>query len=253
MHPIRLNLFQKGFLQHFVTLAIYICCIPATAWIVNRLEKHDFITIAESALKQGELNLEHFQSVKNIILNANLTYPVLIACTAYFCAVICWLFMRWVANFNWSFSVLLPRAIEFREAMHMINIYEPSEEIACVRKYNLSVFIADKSFNNKDRKENVRARLYAFSRHVLLKKEILERYIGKKILCLDAAEYEKVVEKIKKEESSKESVIIAGQAEEIRNLRGLIASLTQENARLTKERDELSNKVRIQPAQEKDG
>jgi hypothetical protein len=157
--------------------------------------------------------------------------------------------MRWAANFNWSWPVTLTKAVEFRSAMRMLNIMEPAGEIACVRKHALSVFIAFEPLRQNEQ-EAVRARLYAFAHHMFSKNDIFERHIGRQTLCLDAAQYALVAEKVKKEEAQRESVTIAAKNEEIKGLRTSNAALIQENAALTQERDELRGKVRIQPAQE---
>ena len=107
--------------------------------------------------------------------------------------------------------VTLPLAVEFRSAMRMLNIMTPAEEIVCVRRHKLSVFIASAPLSNVDKQEKVCAQLYAFARHSLFKNDVFERYIGRQTLCLDAGEYECAVEKMKKEEALRESVAIAAQ------------------------------------------
>ena len=158
--------------------------------------------------------------------------------------------MRWAAKRNWSWPVTLPRAIEFRSAMRKLGITEPEEEIAFVKKHKIYVFIAAKPLAG-DEQETVRAQLYAFAHHYSFSEtEIFERHIGRKTLCLDANDYEQLAGEGKKRLSLEESVVVAEQGEEIKNLRAALSSAVRENRALTSERDDLRGKVGIQDARE---
>jgi hypothetical protein len=247
VHPVKLNVFQRGILQKIASASIYLTSFPTMVFFLVGIEKRKFIEVAEKAQEKGILSPESFHGLKELIVAMDGTASFDIFIVIFLGAVLCLLLMRWTANSNLSWPVVLPKAVEFRSAMRMLNIMDTAGEIECVRRHKLSVFIASASLSN-DEQEKVRAQLYAFARHMLFKNDVFERYIGKKTLCLDAGEYESVVEKIKNEEAVRESVTIAEQNDKIKGLQKTLVSLTQENENLTKKCDELSGKVRIQPA-----
>ncbi|MDR2572734.1 MAG: hypothetical protein LBC94_00060 [Desulfovibrio sp.] len=247
--PQKLNISQRGILQKVATVIAYFASFAVGAFILDWLEKRRFTVVAEKAQQQGILTSEGFRDFRAQIAAMDETAIFAIIIVGLFCVGIGWLLMRWAANLNWSWPVTLPRAVEFRFAMRMLNITGPAGEIECIRKHKPHIFIALAPMRQQEQ-EAVRARLYAFAHDMFSRNDVFERHIGKQTLCLDAAEYELLAEKVKKEESLRESVVIAAKDEEIKGLRTAVASLTQENAVITKERDELRGKVRIQSAQE---
>jgi len=245
----KLNIFQRGFLQKAASIGVYFVSFMVVAFIIDWLEKRRFTVVAEKAQQQGILTLESLHDFKAQIAAMDVAAIFAIITVGVFCAIICWFLMRWAANFNWSWPVMLPKAVEFRSAMRMLNVTNPVEEIECVRKHKLSVFIALAPLR-KNEQEAVRAQLYPFANHMFSKMDVFERHIGRQTLCLDAAEYEHVVEKVKKEDALRESVAIAATNDEVKSLRTAVASLTKENEDIAKERDELRGKVRMQSPQE---
>jgi hypothetical protein len=247
----KLNIFQRGILQKTASLAIYFISFAAVAFILDWLEKRRFSVVVEKAKQQGILTAESFRDLKTLIVAMDESAIFAIIVVVVLCGGIGWLLMRWAANFNWSWPVTLPRAMEFRSAMRRLNVMDLAGEIECVRRHKLSVFIALAPLRQEEQ-EMVRAQLYAAAHHMFSKNDVFERHIGKQTLCLDAAEYERVAEKVKQEVAERESVLIAAKNNEIEGLRTALASATQELAELRNERDELRGKVQIQPAQEKD-
>ena len=245
----KLNIFQRGILQKTASVAVYFGSVAAGAFILDWLEKRRFTVVAEKAQQQGILSPESFRSFKAQIAAMDITAIFAIILVGLLCVGIGWLLIRWAANLNWSCPVTLSKAVEFRSAMRMLNITDPAGEIECARKHKLRVFIAHAPLRQHEQ-EAVRAQLYAFAHDMFSRHDVFERHIGGQTLCLDAAEYALFAEKVKKEEALRESLALAAKNEEIKGLRTGIASLTQENANLTEEIDELRGKVGIQPAHE---
>lgn len=247
--PKKLNIFQRGILQKIASIIVYFASFAAMGFILDGLEKRRFTVVAEKAQQQGILTPENFRGLKALIATMDETAIFAIIIVGLLCVGIGLLLIRWAANLNWSWPVTLPKVVEFRSAMRRLNVTDPAAEIDCVRRHKLPVFIAQSPLR-KNEQESVPAKLYAFAHHTFSENNVFERHIGKQTLCLDAEDFARVADKVRKEEADRESVAIAAQNEEARGLRSAVASLTQENANLIKERDELRGKVRIQQAQE---
>lgn len=245
----KLNIFQRGIFQKAVTIAVYFASFAAGGFLLDWLEKRRFLVIAGKAQQQGLVSQENIPSLKALITDMDGTAIFFIILVGAFCAFIAWLLMRWAANLNWSWPVTLPKAMGFRSAMCKLGVVEPLDQIEFVRKHKLPVFIALSPLLTEEG-ENVRAKLYAFAHHEFSENDIFSRHTGRQTLCLDAEDYERFLSEGKIRSSLAESVALAEKNVEIKNLRISLATLTQEHEALTKERDELRGKVRVQPAQE---
>jgi sterol desaturase/sphingolipid hydroxylase (fatty acid hydroxylase superfamily) len=133
--PQKLNLFQRGILQKVATAIVYFASFVTGAFILDWLEKRRFTVVAEKAQQQGILTPESFRDLKAQIAAMDVTAIFAIIIVGLFCVGIGWLLMRWAANLNWSWPVTLPKAVEFRSAMRMVNISDSTGEIECVRKH----------------------------------------------------------------------------------------------------------------------
>lgn len=247
---VKLNVFQRGILQKCATVFVYLFSIGFGASLVDWIDKRLFIRLAEEAQQKEILSQKAAQGFIALIEARDSTTIFAIILVGLGCGLIGWLFMRWAAKRNWSWPVTLPRALEFRAAMRKLGVTTPEDEIAFVKKYKLPVFIACHPFSG-DEQENVSSQFYAFAHHsAFSESDVFERYIGKKTLCLDAFDYERLVSEGKNRSSLQESVAIAEKDEEIKSLRLALASAVQENKALLAERDDLRGKVGIQDAHE---
>ena len=159
--------------------------------------------------------------------------------------------MRWAAKRNWSWPVTLPRAVEFRSAMDQLGIVDPDERVYFVRKFKLPVFIAPKPLVGLEH-ENVRVQLYPYASHSSLgDKEVFELHTGKQTLCLDAADYERLLKEHGPKTRSAYAAKIAELEQNLTDLKAVnslqsadIAALTEENKKLSEENDVYRNKQR---------
>jgi hypothetical protein len=222
--PRKLNIFQRGVLQEIFTALIAFVCLSAAMTLLILLDRERF-------LNNASIN------IIDLIVIAALSTVIGIAV------------VKVSSRVNFAWSVTLPKAVEFSSALRKLGILELKKQIAFVREHSFDVFIADVPILGDDQ-ENVRAKLYPFVNNVLASESVFSTNIGKRTLCLDAGEYELLAEKVKKDEALKESVVSAAKNDEIKGLTTAVASLTQEIKTITKERDELRGKVRIQNAQE---
>jgi hypothetical protein len=125
-----------------------------------------------------------------------------------------------------------------------------NKQISAVRDYKLPVFIALKPLFPGEH-EAVRAKLYPFAHDSSFSTDaVFERHAGRQTLCLAAVDYESFAKEFMQNAAMEISVAVAAKDEEITGLKRTVVFLSQENTEITKERDELRGKVRMQPAQE---
>ena len=146
---------------------VYMVSAATGAWIIDWLDKQSFIRLAKEAQRQELLSPEATRGFMLLIEARDSTaiFPIILVGLA--CGFVGWLFMRWAAKRNWSWSVTLPKAVEFRSAMEQLGIVDPADRIVFVRKHKLPVFIALSPLIEKEH-EAVRAKLYAFAHHASL-------------------------------------------------------------------------------------
>jgi hypothetical protein len=155
------------------------------------------------------------------------------------------------SKINLSWPVILPNAIEFSYALRKLRIFELDEQIRFVIKQNINVFTSYVELS-EIHKENVRAKKYEnFS-----DKEKIKNLLGGRMLCLDADEYEQLVQEYKQRCSIEESVILMEKEQELSALKMTIASISNDKAKLENELEffretnaKLQNQQRMQPAQ----
>lgn len=220
----KLNIFQRGALQDLFTGLVAFICLTIAAMILFLLDRERFLN------------------------NASINVIDLVVIAGFF-TVVGIAVVKFSSRVNFTWSVTLPKVVEFSSALRKLKVLEHKKQIAFVREYKLSVFIATAPILGDD-KENVRAKLYPFMHNILASESVFTNNIGKRTLCLDAEEYERIAEEHRRRSLEEDSVALAERNDEIKGLRAAQASLIQENAELTKERDELRGKVRIQQAQE---
>ena len=250
----KLNIFQRGILQKGAITFVYLVSIAIGAFILDWLDKRLFIRLAEEAQQRGILSPDASRGFTALIEARDGTTIFAIILVGLGCGFVGWLFMRWAAKRNWSWPVMLPRAVEFRSAMERLGIIDPDDRIAFVRKYKFPVFIAPNPIVGTEQKE-IRVRLYAFAHNPSLgDNEVFERYAGKQALCLDADDYERLLEEHGPKTKSAYAARIAELEQSVTGLKAVnslqsadIATLTEENKILSEENDDYRNKQRTAP------
>lgn len=254
MQATKLNIFQRGILQKGVTVLVYFACIAVGAFFLDWLDKWFFVTLAESARSRGNLSPETTRSFITLIEARDSTVIFAIILVGLFCGFVGWLFMRWAAKRNWSWPVTLPRVVEFRAAMERLGIVDPDDRIAFVRKHKLPVFIAPAPIVGVEQ-ASVRVQLYAFAHNSSFgDNEIFERYAGKQALCLDADDYERLLEEHGPRTKSAYAARIAELEQNVTDLKAVnslqsadIANLTDEKKKLSEENDCYRGKQQTAP------
>ena len=250
MSSVKLNIFQRGILQKISVAIVYFFCFLAGGFFIEWLEKRRFANVMAEAKKQEFIIVQDAGSLKSLFVDMDGTAGVALVFVILICAALSWFMMRWAANLNLAWPVTLAKAVEFRHAMNKLGIKASSKQISAVRDYKLPVFIALKPLLPGEH-EAVRAKLYPFAHDFSFSTDtVFERHAGRQTLCLDVDDYERFAKEFRQAASQESLAAVAVKDEEITGLKAAVVSLSQENAELTKERDELRSKVRVQPAQE---
>lgn len=254
----KLTIFQRGIAQKCVVFCTYVITISVTAFILDWLDKRTFLNLVHKANEQGTIS-EQALNAFTILINArDERFFLELIFLGTICGVVGLLVIRQVAKLQWSSPVILPKIIEFRQAMQHIGIHTPEDRIDFVRKQGVPIFIASKPFLEM-KQYNIPVRLYTFAYNSILSDaEIFSTYIGQQRLCLDAADYEYLLEKYGQEALSAYAARIRDLEETITNLQGTLSvqqtkmnEVMKQNQILLAEKAEYQNKKRTLSGREK--
>lgn len=257
----KLNIFQCGILQVitilFVGLASFTFCGIIVYWLDGQLLK----SFVHQAQQQDLITLEVAKTLNDIIEGRDFTIIFVTILATLGCVAGGWVFMRWAAKLNWSWPVTLPRAVEFRAAMEQLGIVAPDDRIDFVRKHKLPIFLAHAPLVGGEvggEAVSVCARLYVFAHHRYFSdKNIFEQHTGNQTLCLNAEDYERLLEEHGHKTDLAYSARIATLEEANAALAGVnslhlakIEALKEENEKLQEENTDFRNKQRTAPARD---
>ena len=154
-------------------------------------------------------------------------------------AFIIFFIMKWTLRLHIAFSVTLPKVVELSYAMKSIGIPEFDEQIYFITKRHIDVFLSQTPILSPY-KENATVKKYIN----LGDNEKSKFYNGDDRLCLNAEDYDRIMQEHAKRLSSQNFSTVAGKDEEIKNLRDALASAIRENESLQKENKDFSNKLK---------
>lgn len=254
----KLTIFQRGIAQKCVVFCTYILSIAITALVLDRLDKRTFLNIIHKVNEQGSISEQAVNAFTILIESRDGTFFLNLIFIGTICGVVGLLIIRQVAKLQWSKPVILPKVIEFRQAMQHIGIHTPEGRIDFVRKQGVPIFIASKPFLEMEQ-YNIPVRLYAFAYNSTLSDaDIFSTYIGQQRLCLDAADYEYLLKKYGREALSAYAARIRDLEKTITNLQGAFSvqqgkmnELMEQNQALLAEKVEYQNKKRTLSGREK--
>ena len=254
----KLTIFQRGIAQKCVVFCTYVITISVTAFILDWLDKKTFLNIIHEANKQGSISEQAVNAFTILIIARDEKFFLDLIFIGTFCGIIGLLIIRQVAKLQWSRPVILPKVIEFKQAMQHIGIHTPEDRIDFVRKQGIPIFIASKPFLEMEQ-YSIPVRLYTFAYNSTLSDaNIFSTYIGQQRLCLDAADYEYLLEKYGREALSAYTARIRDLEETITNLQGALSvqqtkmnDVMEQNQILLAEKAEYQNKKRTLSGREK--
>ena len=237
--------FRHGLRQTMVTLAAFGLCLIFSMFVVDRVEKARFIEAAKHELREGAINQEAFNAIKGII-----NEPSMLDGAGHIAGVICGLFLVWIiirraAGLTLSRPVTLPSAVEFSSAMRKMGLFDFSDQITCVHKHRLSVYIAKKPLL-EEQGENICAKLYTYVHNdILVSEDLLTKNIGKRLLCLDADEYDSIYQQYSQTAQAVTLAKIAELKRTIDTLTGALSLKDDENTKLVEKNTALHKEKRI--------
>lgn len=254
----KLTILQRGVAQKCVVFCTYIISITFIAFILDWLDKKTFLKIVHEVNKQGSISEQAVNAFTILIESRDGIFFLNLIFIGIIFGVVGLLIIRQSAKLQWSKPVVLPKVIEFKQAMQHIGIHTPEDRIDFVRKQGVPVFIASEPFLELEQ-YNVPVRLYAFAYNSNLSDaNIFNTYIGQQRLCLDAADYEYFLKKYGQEALSVYAARIRDLEETITNLQGAFSvqqtkmnELTEQNQALLAEKVEYQNKKRTLSGREK--
>ncbi|WP_165176908.1 hypothetical protein [Desulfovibrio sp. ZJ369] len=254
----KLTIFQRGIAQKCAVFCIYLISITVTAFILDWLDKKTFLKIVHEVNKQGSISEQAVNAFTILIESREGIFFLDLILIGVICGVVGLLIIQQFAKLQWSKAVVLPKVIEFKQAMQHIGIHTPGDRIDFVRKQGVPVFIASEPFLELEQ-YNVPVRLYAFAYDSNLSDaNIFNSYIGQQRLCLDAADYEYLLEKYGQKALSAYAARIRDLEETITNLQGAFSvqqtkmnELTEQNQALLAEKVEYQNKEKTLSGREK--
>lgn len=256
--PRKLNALHRGLAQKMATGFVYFCCAIFTGFFIDRIAKAGVIEAAKDALQQNVIKQEVFDSLLEIIRETKILDGIFIGLVALGCLWGSRIILRRVAALNWSRSTTLPLALEFSSAMRKIGKIDFADQMACVYKHKLHVYIA-KAPIHTERGENIQAQLYPYAYNdILILESILTTNIGKQTLCLDASEYEALCQQYSLTTKDACLIRVSELEEKVKILEGTrsiketdCAQLTQENMELRKQLTGFQKKEQTAKGREK--
>jgi|GEM_PF-2707113 len=237
-----LNFFRHGVRQTMVTLVVFSFCVAFAMLVIDRWEKARFIDSAKQELQQETISPEILNVIKGTITETSIldsAWPVLIVIGCLFFGRV---ILSHVAGPNWSRAVTLPYAVEFSSAMRKIGLFDFSDQRACVHKHRLRVYIANTPLL-EDQGENICAKLYSYAHNdILVLEDLLTKSIGKRLLCLDADDYNPIYQQYNQTAQSVTLAKIAELEGHINALKGVLSLKNDENKKLNEENKALNAK-----------
>ena len=253
----KLNTFQKGIWQKIFSLATYGVCIISTAYAVAFLIKNDILKSLTAIQKQASLSEHTLRMLTAALDERGFALASSIIFSSVLLALASWFIIRWAGNRNWSTTVILPKAVEFRSAMDRLGVLNPRDRFDIIEKFRIPLYITEKPLLEPEN-EDVQARYYRHGAQADMRSlAMLETFIGCQKLCLNAGDFAFLAEEYKRSFGAVNASALAALQDQNDKLKAALAlkeqdtlEMTQELARLREENAELFNKAKTTDARE---
>lgn len=238
-------------MQYFFTFCVYLLCMTGNTYIISLSIKELYIAKAGQQVVSNGITKEAFSQIVQFIKNFELgSDAVKIIFVIGILVVLTREIMLKAASFNFVQDVILPRAVEFSSALRKIGVLNPVDQMQFVKKYKLPVFIATTSILG-DEIQDIRAKLYPFSRGNLTSSSIYSQNIGKRMLCLDANDYQHIAKKQFQQSCLADKTQLEAKNQEVEALISTLKAEIEKNHALQRENDELKFQVKTLPGRMK--
>lgn len=240
----KLNILQRGILQKVITLLIYAIGTSILASLIDWIDKQWFISVINEYHNNGKLS-EKAVNVFSIVIESRGSIAILVIISIIVIyGILCFIFMRRTAQLNWSYSVVLDKVFEFRNAMESIDIFNPEERFEFIIKSKVPLYIAHSPIIGKE-KEKVKVKFYAFANYdYLCSADTIDKYTGKQVLCIESNDYEYILKTYGNEKKSAYLSKISDLETTVKNFKGTLSLLQQDMDTLAKEKENLEEKNR---------
>jgi hypothetical protein len=251
----RLTALQRGRLQNYFSRFIYAILFFAVCYIVNWFDIWRFTNIAKKALHIKTITRDEFSKFSGLINSVDSVDICFVLLVAVICIFIAWRILLLTGKLNWTFTTVLPKAVEFRIALIELNVPDPYEQVDFVRKHELPVFIARIPFRMEEReKKNVEAHFYVFGNTLgMSARDVFERNIGKRTLCVDAEDYEFILQKMRCRMTVNADPLLAEKKRELDSVREESLRQKGDITRLTEQNRDLQTKLSMAEARKGKG
>ena len=253
----QLNTFQKGILQKYFSLATYGICIIATAYVIAFLIKKDILKILSTIQKQAGLAEHTLRMLTAALDERGFALTSIIIFCSVILALVSWFIIRWAGNRNWSTTVILPKAVEFRSAMDRLGVQKPRDRFDIIEKFRIPLYLSEKPLLASENTD-VQVRYYRHGAEADMRNiAMLETFIGCQKLCLDAGDFAFLAEEYNRSFGAVNASALASLKDQNDKLKAALSlkehdahEAEQELVRLREENAELLNKAKTADARE---
>lgn len=206
----KLNIFQRGILQFL--FSVLIASVFMYAGLIAFLKLYSAGLFSQNAI------VIFFGFVSSLMIVA-----------------LSFLLMRMTFGANLATKITLPKIVEFSHALQNIGINRFDEQIDFIAREKVFLFVSDDSIVPPC-KENASVKRYIF----LKDKERLKNLNGDKRLCLDADDYERLLDEHGAKTKTAYEARIAALEKNISELKAANSIQTADIAKLTEEKESLA-------------
>jgi hypothetical protein len=197
-----------------------------------------YINTANQQFASHHLTKESHSEILQFLKNKEIFDTMEVICQVVGLVLLTLYFLQKSTRFNFVQEVVLPCALEFSTALRKIGVLGPEEQMQFVKKHKLPVFIAKIPILG-DESQNVKAKLYPFSRGILASPAIYSQNIGKRMLCLNAEDYQHIIEEQSQKASLSDNTQLAVKKQEVTALTSTLKAEMEKTAALQQEVNEL--------------
>lgn len=205
----KLNVFQRGILQAVLSVALSSLFLFAGQMIFMNLYVSGFFD-------QGVITV--FFVLASSVMMVAVTFVI----------------MKLTMKLNIATKVTLPKVVEFSHALQNLGVYKFDEQIDFIVREKVFVFVADAAIPSPYT-EDMSVKRYIFLRD----KEKLKYFNGDKRLCLDAEDYERLLQKHGEHTKSAFSTRIVELEQNVTDLKAVNSLQSTDIAKLTGEKEAL--------------
>jgi hypothetical protein len=234
----KMNMLQRGVPQQIFTFCVYLLCMTGNTYIVSLFLKTLYIAKADRQLASNGITKDVFLQVVQFVKNTDLSDAVIIIFVMGILVAITHKIMLKVASFDFVQDVILTRALEFSSALRKIGVLSPADQMQFVKKHKMPVFIATTEILG-DEIQNIKAKLNTFSRGNLTSSSVYSQNIGKRTLCLNADDFQHVIEEQFQQSCLANKTQLEAKNQEVVALTCALKTEMEKNDALKRENNEL--------------